>query len=69
MLLYETEDRCSEAAVACINDGLRDGQFCVYASVNAYDSSHLSKLSSRITNYNQNIDDGLSILGLIMNLH
>ena len=58
MLLYETEDRCSEAAVACINDGLKDGQFCVYASVNAYDSSHLSKLSSKITNYTQNIEDG-----------
>jgi hypothetical protein len=58
MLLYETEDRCSEATVACINDGLKDGQFCVYASVNAYDSSHLSKLSSKITNYKQNIEDG-----------
>ena len=43
---------------ACINDGLKDGQFCVYASVNAYDSSHLSKLSSKITNYTQNIKDG-----------
>jgi hypothetical protein len=58
MLLYGTEDRCSAAAVACINDGLKDGQFCVYASVNAYDSSHLSKLSSKITNYSQNLEDG-----------
>ena len=46
------------SAVACINDGLKDGQFCVYASVNAYDSSHLSKLSSQIINYDQNIEDG-----------
>jgi CheY-like chemotaxis protein len=63
MLLYKSQDRCNEAAIACINDGLREGQFCVYASVNAYDSSHLANLSSRITDYEQNIENGnLSIV-------
>ena len=65
MLLYDNQDKCNEAAIACINDGLREGQFCVYASVNANDSSHLAKLSSRITDYEQNIVNGnLGIVNL-----
>jgi hypothetical protein len=26
-LLYKTEDRCNDAAVACINDGLKGANF------------------------------------------
>ena len=29
---------------------------CIYASVSAYDTSHLSKISCRIKNYEENID-------------
>ncbi len=43
MLLYNSQDECNQAAIACINDGLREGQFCVYASVNAYDSLSFSE--------------------------
>ena len=65
MLLHDNQDKCNEAAIACINDGLREDQFCVYASVNIYDSSHLANLTSRITDYEQNIVNGnLSIVNL-----
>jgi CheY-like chemotaxis protein len=63
MLLYKSQDECNQAAISCINDGLREGQLCVYASVSANDSSHLVNLSSKITDYKQNIVNGnLSIV-------
>jgi len=38
MLLYSSDDEHNNAAVNYINNGLKSGYHCIYASINAYDS-------------------------------
>ena len=59
MLLYSSDDERNNAAVNYINNGLKSGYQCIYASINAYDSkssSNISNLSSNIDNYKENIE-------------
>ena len=59
MLLYSSDDERNNAAVNYINNGLKNGYHCIYASINAYDSkssSNISNLSSNIDNYKENIE-------------
>ncbi|MRN68266.1 MAG: response regulator [Nitrosopumilales archaeon] len=56
MLLYDINSNRDLAAINYINQGLAEKQLCIYASVSAYDTSHLSKISCRIKNYEENID-------------
>jgi CheY-like chemotaxis protein len=59
MLLYSSDDERNDAAVNYINNGLKSGYQCIYASINAYDnksSSNISNLSSNIYNYKENIE-------------
>lgn len=59
MLLYSRDDERNNAAVNYINNGLKSGYQCIYASINAYDSkssSNISNLSSNIDNYKENIE-------------
>ena len=61
MLLYSSDDERNNAAVNYINNGLKSGYHCIYASINAYDSessSNISNLSSKIDNYKENIESG-----------
>ena len=61
MLLYGSDDERNDAAVNYINNGLKSGHKCIYASINAYDSessSSISNLSSKIDNYKENIENG-----------
>jgi CheY-like chemotaxis protein len=58
MLLYNNQDECDSAAIDSINEGLKEGQLCIYASVFNGDKSHLSRISSKIPNYLENIDKG-----------
>ena len=61
MLLYSSDDERNNAAVNYINNGLKSGHQCIYASINAYDSksiSNISNLSSTIYNYKENIESG-----------
>ena len=66
MLLYRSDDERNNAAVNYINNGLKSGYHCIYASINAYDSkssSNISNLSSNIDNYKENIErDDLRIV-------
>jgi hypothetical protein len=51
MLLYSSDDERNNVAVNYINNGLKSGHQCIYASINAYDSgssSNISNLSSKI---------------------
>lgn len=65
MFLYDNDDTRNEAAINYINDGLRKGQMAIYASVHANDKSHMSKISSKIMDYAENIELGsLLILNL-----
>ena len=61
MLLYSSDAERNNAAASYINNGLKSGHQCIYASINAYDSkssSNISNLSSNIDNYKENIERG-----------
>jgi len=56
MLLYGNNLERDVATTELINKGLEENQLCVYASVDAYDKSHLAAISSKISNYEENIN-------------
>jgi CheY-like chemotaxis protein len=61
MLLYSSDAERNNAAASYINNGLKSGHQCIYASTNVYDSksnSNISNLSSKIDNYKENIESG-----------
>jgi hypothetical protein len=65
MLIYDNDDERNETAIDYINEGLRRGQLAVYASVNASDPAHMSKILPKIKDYKENVNLGnLLILGL-----
>jgi hypothetical protein len=39
-----------------MNQGLKEGQLCIYASVNAYEPFHLTNISSLIEDYKDNLN-------------
>ena len=60
MLLCGDEENRAEAAAYWINQGLEEGQLCLYASVHALDQSHMlgiARLSAKIKNYQENINN------------
>jgi hypothetical protein len=56
VLLYENNSERDIATIDYINRGLQENQLCVYASVNAYDRSNLSKVLPKIKDYKENIN-------------
>ncbi len=61
MLLYHSDEARNAAAVDCINEGLKKGHLCLYASVGTYDSTskwHYSNLSAKIENFDENVKQG-----------
>lgn len=61
MLLYEDDNARLDAAVHFINEGLKRGELCIYASVHSFDKINklgASNLSSRIKEYESNLDEG-----------
>jgi hypothetical protein len=56
MLVYNNISDRNLASINYINQGLKAKQLCVYASVDATNSSHLRKISLQINNYNENIN-------------
>lgn len=58
MLLCNNQDECDSSAMDSVNEGLRAGQLCIYASVFNGDKSHLNRISSKIIDYQENIEKG-----------
>jgi len=58
MLLCNDQKEVDSAAVDSINEGLKAGHLCIYASVFNGDKLHLEEISSKITNYSENIEKG-----------
>lgn len=58
MLLCRDQEECISAAVEVINDALKAGQMCVYASVLNGDSTHVARISSSILNFDKYVKDG-----------
>jgi hypothetical protein len=52
MLLYNDYSDRELASINYINQGK---QLCIYASIDAYDTSHLSRISQKINDYEENI--------------
>ena len=55
ILLYKNKSNLDLASAQYINQGLKEKQLCVYASVYCSDKSHLSNITSQITDYQKNI--------------
>lgn len=58
MLLYDDEAERSSAEIACINQALSSGQYCIYATVDANEKDFASKLALQIDDYNKHIEEG-----------
>ena len=55
MLLYNDYSDRELACINYINQGLQAKQLCIYVSVDAYNTSHLSKISWQIKDYEEHI--------------
>ena len=58
MLLYEDKNKRNSFIIDIINDGLKNGCLCIYASVDVDHSKSISLIDSfsyRIINYEENI--------------
>jgi CheY-like chemotaxis protein len=55
ILLYGNNTERDSVTAELINKGLEENQLCIYASVDAYDKSHLANLRAKIKNYEENI--------------
>lgn len=65
MLVYEDDDARLDAAAYFINEGLKNHQFCIYASVHAFEAGStlgFSSLASKVTDYEKNVEDGTLML-------
>ena len=61
MLLYEDKNKRNTVIIDYINEGLKNGCLCIYASVDIDNSKGITlidSLSSRIINYEENIKNG-----------
>ncbi|AFU59108.1 hypothetical protein Ngar_c21780 [Candidatus Nitrososphaera gargensis Ga9.2] len=58
MLLYDNESERHAAEIACINEALKLGEYCMYASVDLHDRNFASKLASKIHDYDRHIKEG-----------
>lgn len=62
MLLYDDEAERSAAEIDCINRALHEGQYCIYATVDAGDKDFLANLAPRIADCNRHIREGNFII-------
>ncbi len=58
ILLYENLLDLDTAIANHINEGLKRGQICILASVHIIDKGYIENISSRITDFEQNVKEG-----------
>jgi CheY-like chemotaxis protein len=58
MLLYKDEGIRNATEIDCINEALKLGQFCVFASVDVQDRDFMSRFSARINDYDKHLKVG-----------
>lgn len=58
MLLYDSDNARENLVFDCINKEIKDGRLAVYASIDAKDPAHLTRLASRISDYEKHVDKG-----------
>ena len=57
-MTYENREELNHAIATYINEGLRRGQLCVYATVCYRDEEHIKNFSTLIDSYKENVDKG-----------
>lgn len=62
MLLYRDDSERTGAIASYINEGLKGGQLCVYASGRSADAAHMDSLSSRVPGYEEMVRNGRLIV-------
>ena len=62
ILIHESLLDLDTAIATYINEGLKRGQLCIHASVSLANDGYLDNFSTRITNYEENLEKGNLIL-------
>jgi hypothetical protein len=57
-LIYENKEQLNPSIAMFINEGLKRGQFCVYATVYYRDAGHIAEFAAHINNYEENVKAG-----------
>jgi hypothetical protein len=64
-LLYRDNEELNPAIATYINEGLKRGQFCVYATVHYRDEGYLEAFANLVPNYKENIaNENLMVIDL-----
>ena len=58
VLVYDDPDVLDASIADYINEGLKRGQFCVYATIHVRDDGYADKFHSLITDYDENVKKG-----------
>ena len=69
VLLYDNQQDLNHAFATYINEGLRRGQLCVIASVHLHNTNYLNDISSKIINFEENIQKKNLILVDMINYY
>jgi hypothetical protein len=56
--LYDNEQQRDDAITKFINEGLDRGQLCIYGTIHLTDKEYFKTMSSRITDYEENVKKG-----------
>jgi len=52
---YDSEDKRDSEIVCFLNEGLAYGELCIYGTIHVSDSEYFNTITSRITNYEDNV--------------
>jgi hypothetical protein len=55
---YDNEVQRDDEIIRFINEGLADGQLCIYGTIHVTDKEYFKTVSSRITDYKENVNKG-----------
>ncbi|MFY3741925.1 MAG: hypothetical protein HMLIMOIP_002386 [Candidatus Nitrosomirales archaeon] len=57
-LFYDNEEQRDNEIIHFINEGLAEGQLCIYGTIHVSDKEYFETLTSRIINYEENVKKG-----------
>lgn len=63
---YDSEQQRDDETIRFINEGLADGQLCIYGTIHVTDNEYFKILSSRIMDYEENVKkENLMVLDFV----
>jgi hypothetical protein len=57
-LFYDNEQQRDSEIIRFINEGLKEGQLCIYGTIYVRDEEYFRRLSSRIVDFEENVKKG-----------